>query len=133
MTAEERKRWLNARYEKGLCVDGCARPHLAHRKKCAVCVERDKDRLARLHKKRRQEIFDHYGERCVCCGETEPMFLVIDHVNNDGGTERGSGLLGLTFFNHIIREKFPDTYQILCYNCNNGKRINKGTCPHQTK
>jgi hypothetical protein len=32
---------------------------------------------------------------------------------------------------HIIKSGFPNSFQILCYNCNNGKRMNRGVCPHQ--
>lgn len=38
----------------------------------------------------KQKVFDHYGERCACCGETERLFLTLDHVNNDGAEHRRS-------------------------------------------
>ena len=33
----------------------------------------------------RDAVFSHYGgDRCACCGETEKLFLTLDHINNDG-------------------------------------------------
>lgn len=84
--------------------------------------------------KYRAKVINHYGNVCNCCGETNQQFLTIDHVNNDGykevdknGVRLNSTLLCLK----IIRDGFPDTYQILCANCNHGKRMNNGICPHK--
>jgi hypothetical protein len=35
-------------------------------------------------------IYDHYGRVCKCCGETEAVFLTLDHVNRDGAEQRRS-------------------------------------------
>ena len=35
-----------------------------------------------------------YGDRCACCGETEPVFLTLDHVHGGGRAE--SVLWGVT-------------------------------------
>ena len=74
-------------------------------------------------------VFDHYGRSCKCCGESEPMFLSIDHVNNDGGG-RNRQDRGYSMYRDLIMRGFPDTYQVLCWNCNVGKQRNGGTCPH---
>jgi hypothetical protein len=72
------------------------------------------------------------GAKCVCCGETEPLFLSIDHVNNDGYELRKKGQsTGEQFQRWIIDNGFPPDYQILCMNCNFGKARNGGVCPHQ--
>jgi hypothetical protein len=73
-----------------------------------------------------------YGGKCSCCGEDDPRFLTIDHVNGDGRLHReslggGSNRVWLG----IIRRGFPPEYQALCYNCNSGRAINGGICPHQ--
>ena len=81
-----------------------------------------------------QEVFNHYGARCACCGETEPMFLTVDHVNNDGYLLRkANGRRAVeagSLYRLIIRQGFPEDYQVLCYNCNCGKHRNGGVCPH---
>lgn len=88
---------------------------------------------ARKHKlKLRETVFSHYGNSCACCGETEPAFLTIDHILNDGKLDRGNSERGgHGLYRKIIREEFPNTYQILCWNCNCGKHKNNGICPHK--
>lgn len=87
--------------------------------------------------KRRNEVRDavykaYGGYRCACCGETERAFLSIDHVNNDGSVHRRQNNLktGEQMYRWLIRNKFPSGFQILCMNCNWGKRSNNGVCPH---
>jgi len=82
------------------------------------------------HKK--QQIIAGYGGKCSCCGETEPEFLTIDHIDGDGAAKRKSGAdAGPAFYNRLIAEGFPkDRYRLLCMNCNFalGKY---GHCPHK--
>ncbi len=85
------------------------------------------------------QIYAAYGgTRCGCCGETEPMFLSIDHVNNDGYSMRknkihGSGALLMEYIWRSYRKtgQWPRGFQILCMNCQHGKSRNNGICPHQ--
>jgi hypothetical protein len=84
----------------------------------------------------RSEVFAAYGGyKCNCCGECEPMFLSIDHIDNNGAEERKSGLYsgsGIGFYQWLRKSGFPLGYQVLCMNCNTGKHKNGGVCPHQT-
>ncbi len=92
----------------------------------------------------RNIVFTHYGGWvCACCGETEPKFLTLDHINNDGNVfrksivpkkayDRGAGSGGFTYA-YLIRNGFPPGYQVLCANCNHGKNMNGGVCPHVEK
>lgn len=34
------------------------------------------------------EVLAGYGGKCICCGETHPAFLTVDHINNDGAEHR---------------------------------------------
>lgn len=85
----------------------------------------------------RQNVFEAYGGFvCACCGEKEPMFLTIDHVENDGNKHRKElatkiGKGGTAFFDWLKRNKFPPGFQVLCRNCNWGKHANGGICPHR--
>ena len=79
----------------------------------------------------RKLVFDYYGNRCTCCGETEPLFLTIDHINNDGYADKKKGLTGVNLYRKIVKEGFPDTFRILCWNCNCGRSKNNGVCPHE--
>lgn len=70
------------------------------------------------------------GAQCKCCGETELRFLQMDHINNDGAKHRhelGTRAIPYTWF---PRNGFPPGFQVLCANCNAGKKANKGVCPH---
>lgn len=71
-----------------------------------------------------------YGGKCACCGETEPMFLTFDHINNDGHIERKS--LRESGANLVRRIELTDRedIQVLCYNCNCAKG-HYGVCPHE--
>ena len=96
--------------------------------------ERGRDYWASL---RHDAIMAYGGYRCECCGETEPLFLSIDHINNDGaehrrslGYKEGNGK-GAAIYSWLKRNKYPEGFQILCMNCNHGKARNGGTCPHK--
>jgi hypothetical protein len=84
------------------------------------------------NKKLKDSVLAYYGNKCICCGETEPKFLTIDHVLNDGAAHRKE-VHGDKIYSHIIKANFPDTFQILCWNCNLGKHINGGVCPHKSQ
>lgn len=85
----------------------------------------------RSRAKLKREVVDHYGGKCSCCGETEITFLSLDHVNNDGAEERRRITSGTNMWYHARKEGYPDRYQVLCFNCNHGRFINGGVCPHQ--
>jgi hypothetical protein len=84
-------------------------------------------------------VFGAYGGyRCACCGETERAFLTIDHIENDGATWRretfGSRFAtGWQTYRWLMKHAYPSGYQVLCMNCNFGKRMNHGVCPHQVR
>ena len=110
-----------------------ARCRLENRKHQApVWARRYKNRL-------RKEIIAGYGGKCKCCGESIFEFLALDHVNNDGAKHRKE-LFGnkhgyvtsrpVALCLWIKRNKYPDTIQLLCHNCNNAKGY-YGYCPHK--
>lgn len=88
-----------------------------------------------LTKRLKEKVYDAYGHQCKCCGETEPLFLTVDHTNNDGHTDMyiksGIRIYGTHLYKKKISENFPSKYQILCWNCNTGKHRNNGKCPHK--
>lgn len=75
---------------------------------------------------------DHYGRECVCCGESEVLFLCLDHIENDGAAHRRKHGTGSKFMEWVVRNNYPPGLQTLCWNCNAGKHLNGGTCPHLT-
>ena len=87
----------------------------------------------RLLKKR---VLDHYSNgraKCRCCGETILAFLTLDHVKGGGNRDRKKHGEGSTFFLSLVRRKFPVGFQVLCSNCQLGKQIRKGFCPHHPR
>ena len=93
------------------------------------------DRKKRNIEVLRQAAYAAYGGfKCACCGETEELFLTIDHMDNDGNKHRkeiGSGAQRL--YAWLRNNGYPDGFQVLCMNCNMGKHRNGGICPHQTR
>ncbi len=90
-----------------------------------------------VRRKVRDKVFAAYGGyRCVCCGETQPKFLTLDHINNDGGEWRKQVLgkrthAGYHTYRWLLRNGCPPGVQVLCMNCQHGKLVNNGICPHQ--
>ena len=93
--------------------------------------KRARERGRKYLVKWRQAVFDHYGWECACCGETEPIFLTIDHMNNDGAEHRRRDVVAISLYRWLVRNGFPEGFQTLCYNCNCGRARNGGICPHQ--
>ena len=87
--------------------------------------DRQKERI-------RQEFLTAYGRRCSCCGEDDPLFLTLEHLNGDGKIhrEKKGSKEGMLF--DLRRQAWPkDRYALLCFNCNCGKARNDGRCPHE--
>ncbi len=82
----------------------------------------------------KKSVLDYYGWKCNCCGETTPQFLTVDHVDNDGFLDKDSNgrrRTGYSLYYKIVKEGFGSKYQILCMNCNHGKRMTNDVCPHK--
>lgn len=74
-----------------------------------------------------------YGGRCSCCGETNMLFLQLDHAKNDGSAHRKEvGRTAEKMYIWARTNGFPkDVFQVMCANCNHGRMRNGGICPHQ--
>jgi len=102
-----------------------------HRKRANEICSRDRLKL-------KLEMIEAYGGKCTCCGESNYKFLALDHVNNDGNihrkklaAERGIKKVRCdTIWREARRNNFPDSYTILCMNCNYAKSA-YGICPHK--
>lgn len=78
------------------------------------------------------KVIEAYGGKCVCCEETVPQFLTIDHIYNNEmvDKEKSENLSGTKLYRWLIQNNFPkEKYQLLCYNCNCAKGL-YGYCPH---
>lgn len=150
----DNRRRRQERYDQGLCVNCGKNPYKPDRRRCEQCCikqndwyknseYKDKNRVLAKHRRkdRRARIIDHYGSECVCCGELEPIFLSIDHINNDGADHRahitkkrgrGKAAGSTTMYKWIEKNNYPTNLQLLCHNCNMGRHLNGGICPHKS-
>ncbi len=107
--------------------------------------EKFRQSLRDAHRKHIQKtkllVFTHYSEsppKCACCGIRGLDFLTLDHINNDGAKQRlqtlgAKNMGGMHTYSWLKKRGFPQGFQVLCWNCNAAKHINKGTCPHQVR
>ena len=93
--------------------------------------ERIKKAAKTYQRKCREKVVNYYSgndPKCARCGITDMDVLCIDHVNGNGNAHRRS--IGITsgamFFQWLIKNNFPDGFQVLCANCNLKKRIEGG-------
>src|SRR5579872_116651 len=78
----------------------------------------------------RLRVLEHYGKYCECCGEDQIEFLAVDHIN---GFPEGKKRTGARLWRWLIKNLFPKGFRTLCCNCNFGRYVNGGECPHQTR
>lgn len=122
------------RYAAGLCRDCGGSEDVKTRRDSSICNNCWKDYKQKYYDSKRELVFSHYGYYCSCCGEATKEFLSIDHVNNDGNLHiwpSGTRITGVHLYQKIVAAGFPDIYQVYCMNCNFGKRMNNGVCPHK--
>ena len=116
------------RESEGLCKK-CGKSLPADGKlHCHNCLERNNAKNLEIKTK----VMNHYGGKCACCGEDNLIFLSIDHINGGGDKHRrelGSG--GGRLYRWIVSNNYPNDFQVLCFNCNQGRAVNGGVCPHQ--
>lgn len=107
------------------CTNEKARAWRANNKE--KVSQKNKAYRARLKK----DVLDAYGGACSCCGETTPEFLAIDHIGGGGNAERQRLNInsGWQMALHVRKRGFPDSYRILCHNCNQAIGW-YGRCPH---
>lgn len=59
---------------------------------------------------------EHYGNKCLCCGENNESLLTMDHMNG-GGTQHRKRI-GNKIYVWLYKNNFPEGFQTLCFNCN---------------
>jgi hypothetical protein len=61
--------------------------------------------------------------KCKKCSEDDVRILTLDHVNGGGGKHRSTCREnGTNVYDDLIKNNFPEGFQILCPNCNHAKR-----------
>lgn len=84
-----------------------------------------------LRKKVRGLLFKRYGEKCERCAESRKPFLTIDHRKGGGTKERRSQTF-IKWANSLLKGPKRRDIRVLCWNCNCGRQMNGGVCPHKT-
>lgn len=84
----------------------------------------------------RLEVIAAYGGKCFCCGESNPYFLSLDHVNNDGSQHLkncGAKMGGDQLYLWARKNNYPDRLRVACFNCNLARQFygKGGDCPHK--
>ena len=116
-----------------------------HRAKCVGYTQKwnelhpeelkiNREKIKERNRMRRMEVLIHYGgnpPKCACCGESNVWFLTIDHINGGGTKHTKIVGPGDTLIRWIIKNSYPDMFQILCYNCNCSRAKHDGVCPHK--
>lgn len=108
--------------------DGKKRSYLKHRTEIR---KYQNARVKELHQTLRVECLTHYGNgvlACVCCGESELVFLTIDHEKGLQGEKRRKGY---SLWVWLKTHNFPKGFRTMCWNCNSGRSLNGGICPHE--
>jgi hypothetical protein len=143
---DSRRKLWTAREASNKCIYCGKKPPSSGFKGCKKCRKKKSEATCRFaqkhpHKQRnyqrrvRFDVLKKYGGKCKCCGESDLLFLTIDHVNEDGGEERRrlygsqSGNSALWFLK-LKREPIREDLQVLCYSCNFAS-FQFGTCPHR--
>lgn len=68
--------------------------------------------------------YSHGTLACKSCGNPDARVLTIDHIMGGGCAHRKEivnrpgGPSGTEFFIWLIKNNFPEGYQVLCFNCN---------------
>jgi hypothetical protein len=88
------------------------------------------------NRKLKIDTFSYYSNgtpKCACCGEDIIEFLTIDHINGFRESldykEYNKHKHGTSLYSWLKRNKYPEGYQVLCFNCNSAKG-HHGICPH---
>jgi hypothetical protein len=125
----------------GRC-SACLNPPAPNKRRCKKCLERNRLGRIEYYKQNKEEckrkvrekrvllhkaVYDYYGPNCRCCDESESTFLQIDHINNDGYKHRKE--IGPDLIKWLVKNDFPEGFQVLCANCNWSKRFG-GVCIH---
>lgn len=77
----------------------------------------------------KMDVLNRYGVICVCCSESDPDKLVMDHINGGGSKEKELYPSRNVYL--FLKGKEPDRkkFQVLCQNCNQAKAF-LGQCSH---
>lgn len=138
---EHALRALHRRFRTAILIPASQRS--ARRKQTLILWRRNNPSSVRSYSLKRSRkikllVLTHYSNgkpKCACCPVTEVAFLTIDHIEENGATDRdskGRKYTGSLGYRRLIREGFPLGFRVLCFNCNCALYYT-GSCPHGTR
>lgn len=105
----------------------CLNKALTCSKECseAFWVIRNRKNTHKYTMRLKDEFFEHYGDKCAMCGESDKRVLTVDHINDDGADHRRRvGDNTYCVIRDLKVRNWPETeVQTLCYNCNAIKKM----------
>lgn len=119
------KKFING-HNKRKYTDPNEHKHIWRTKNKEAILEKERARKYAL----KLNCLNHYGAVCGCCGEAEIEFLTIDHIHGNGSQHRKE-TKGNSIYLILKRENYPNTYRVLCFNCNWSSYLGGGVCKHK--
>ena len=100
--------------------------------------KRISETLWRWRENLKNKIISHYSNgtmECAICGHSDRRALCLDHINNDGAEHRRSldkngnkkNVSNTSVYQSLLKQNFPEGYQVLCHNCNFIKEFERKT------
>lgn len=89
-------------------------------------VKSERERFREFRRRQKREILTYYSDgKCACakCGFDDIRALTIDHVNGGGAKHRKE--TERTTYRWLHRNKLPEGFQTLCFNCQFQKKVDK--------
>jgi hypothetical protein len=80
-------------------------------------------------RKRKELVIEHYSHgtnKCMWegCDVTDMDMLTLDHIDGNGAEHRKEiGYSGTLYYGWLIKNNYPDGYQVLCFNHQRKKQI----------
>ena len=74
----------------------------------------------------RMQALEAYGLKCAWCGQSNPLFLTFDNINNNRKEDKRCKGNVYRYDQYLVEQK-PIDIQILCHNCNMAKQHYKLT------
>ncbi len=120
--------------KNGICIC-CGKAVDTNLTYCSRCKKARNLSRKQGDRRLKKEIIERYGGQCACCKEKEIAFLTIDHIQGNGNKHRTEikKCGGTNFYHWLKKNDWPEGFQILCFNCNCGRQVNNGVCPHKEK
>jgi hypothetical protein len=114
----------------------CSSDRTKHRHTLPGIKELHNLRQRESNRRLKEEVLNHYGGKCECCGETDIRFLTLDHLEGGGRKDREKvkktmSSSGSYYYRWLRDTGYPTHLRVLCFNCNCGRMINGGVCPHK--